>query len=154
MLECNAPGPLQSHKYCILLSCPFFLYQVSIPRIKHVLITLNFTSSYKQNKTFSLLNISHINSVLNRLLQLDGHSGVLWTANFYKKSILCFTWCLINCSIDRPLPIAHFGWPILKFWLKQCLCMNQQNNSADMISITKFYTGLELLFWLLSFQFL
>ena len=41
--------------------------------------------------------------------------------------------------LSRPLPIAHFGW--LKFSLKQCLCMNQQNNSADKISITKFYTG-------------
>ena len=53
---------------------------------------------------------------------------------------------MLPCSFEQPLPIAHLGWPLLKFSLKQCLCMNQQNNSADMISITKFYIGVIISF--------
>ena len=65
---------------------------------------------------------------------------------FLQKNILCFTCCLINCSFEQTLAlIAHFGWPLLKFSLKQCLCVNQQNNSVDMISITKFYAGVIIL---------
>ena len=43
-----------------------------------------------------MLNISYINSVLNRLLQLDGCSGILWTANFYKKKHFMFH--ILPCS--------------------------------------------------------
>ena len=52
--------------------------------------------------------------------------GILWMAIFYKKAFH-----FSHVSFKRKLliwagPIAYFGWPLFKFWLKVCLCMNQQ----------------------------
>ena len=77
------------------------------------------------------------------------HPGGLWTAIFYEKHFIChmlpyklFIWAG---------PLAQFGWPLFKFWLKACLCMNQQIRHVWYQSAN--FT-LELLFSLLSFQFL
>ena len=77
------------------------------------------------------------------------HPGSLWTAIFYEKHFIfhmlpykLFIWAG---------PIAQFGWPLFKFWLKACLSMNQQILHVWYQSAN--FT-LELLFSLLSFQFL
>ena len=52
--------------------------------------------------------------------------GILWMAIFYKKAFH-FSHVAFKCKLlIWAGPIAYFGWPLFKFWLKACLYKNQQ----------------------------
>ena len=80
---------------------------------------------------------------------------ILWMAIFYKKAFQ-FSHVAFKCkSLILAGPIAYFRWPVFKFWLKACLCMNQQILHVWYQS-PNFTLELQVhvLFRLLSFQFL
>ena len=55
-----------------------------------------------------------------------------------------FMFYMLPCSFEQTLASSTFWMATFKI-LAKTVCMNQQNNSADMISITKFYTGVIIL---------
>ena len=80
---------------------------------------------------------------------------ILWMAIFYKKAFQ-FSHVAFKCkSLILAGPIAYFRWPVFKFWLKACLCMNQQILHVWYQS-PNFTLELQVhvLFRLFSFQFL
>ena len=93
--------------------------------------------------------------MLNRILQLDGfHTFCEWP--FSIKKAFQFSHVAFKCKLlIWAGPIACFGWPLFKFWLKACLCMNWQilhvwHQSPNFTLELQVY----VLFRLLSIQFL
>ena len=100
---------------------PLFLIipdKVSIPMIMHVLTTLNFTSSYRLNKTFVLNMISCV--CVKQAFSLMGIQASCGQPFSIKKHFIFHM--LPYKLLIWAGPIAHFGWPLFKFWLKACLC--------------------------------
>ena len=94
--------------------------------------------------------------MLNRILQLDGFQTFCEWPFSIKKKAFQFSHVAFKCKLlIWAGPIAYFGWPLFKFWLKACLCMNQQILHVWYQS-PNFTLELQVhvLFRLLSFQFL